>query len=485
MKFMSSALSLILCLMATGCAKNYQEVIEGLDAKEQSVIKHHAILIHKDGKYIPQGNIQELPEQRDIIFEQIQTFLKGGGACDPIPDNKNILIYIHGGLNSEDVAIRRAIKATQQMIPDPQKLACAKTYPIFINWRSGPVTTLGDHYFRIRDGEEDKTAPFTSPIYFLGDLARTVGNTPMAWCHEGYQVINASHSSALDLLGKDPEHLKKEAKENKLVFDSAKDEKNRWNLWRRAVWVVTAPFKIISTPFAFTLGTPAWDNMKRRTHTMFTPQPKDKTAGLQPDGDTRKFLKELNAHVKKIRSEGNQEFELTLMGHSMGGIVLNRALRDLSDDLTEVDNIVYMASADNLQNYLDATIPMIKKAVDHQKKPPQIYNLHLHPENEDREISSCGLAPSGSLLAWIDHTYDTPEYVLQRTSGRWTNIRRVHNLIPTELRENYHFRVFERGSSKKRPQTHGSFDDFNFWDKSFWNGTKEPQSWNKTTSICQ
>jgi len=220
--------------------------------------------------------------------------------------------------------------------------------------------------------------------------------------------------------------------------------------------------------------------MKRRTHTMFTAQNGDNNNLVMPDGAARNFLKLLTQRIKERRGEQKcPKFELTLMGHSMGGIIINRALRDLPDDLTEVDNLVYMASADNLQNYLDATLPLINK-----KNKLMVYNLHLHPENEDREISSGGLTPSGSLLAWIDHTYDTPEYILQRTSGRWSNIRLVLDLIrdetkPNEIKtnkkpllKNYRFTVFGRGEAKNGPQTHGSFDDFNFWEKSYWTGEK-------------
>lgn len=475
MKISLPVLLLVLSLMATGCAKDYTETLDDLDTQEKLWIKRHVININKDGEYRPlftslntDTKSSSEKEQYDLIINQIDAFLEKVNSCKSPPNKKNILIYAHGGLNSDEAAIKRAVNATKEMIPDPKNLACADTYPIFINWRSGPLTTLGDHYFRIRDGEISETAPYTSPIYMAGDLAKTIGNTPMAWYHEGYQVINTT------FLSNDEQDLENDACRGEVFFDTEKDKEHRWNFWRRAVWVVTAPFKLITTPFVFTFGTPAWDNMKRRTHTMFTAENDFKKSETSiptlvpdmtpPNGATLRFLKRLNNHVKGARGN-HPELELTLMGHSMGGIIINRALRDLPD--LEVDNIVYMASADNLQNYLDTTIPQVEK-----RKSLQIYNLHLHPENEDREISSGGLAPSGSLLAWIDHTYDTPEYILQRTSGRWSNIRRVRNFIPVTSLSNYHFTVFGRGPAKNGPQTHGSFDDFNFWEKSYWTGEK-------------
>ncbi len=470
MKSSLPVLLLVSCLMATGCAKDYTETIKSLDVDDYSRVQRHVVSINKDGT--PRSpNTGDAQKQYDLILAQIDAFLKEDNSCNPHPNNKNILIYVHGGLNSDEAAIKRAVNATKKMIPDPKNLACADTYPIFIDWRSGPFTTLSDHYFRIRDGEvHDNIALYTSPIYMVGDLAKTIGNTPMAWYHEGYQAISTSARH-----GRVEDDLDSECQKNPDSLTKTADDDNSWNVWRKAKWWVTAPIKLITTPFVFTFGTPAWDNMKRRTHTMFTAQNGDNKNLVMPDGAARNFLKLLTQRVKERRAEQKcPKFELTLMGHSMGGIIINRALRDLPDDLTEVDNLVYMASADNLQNYLDATLPLIKK-----KNSLRIYNLHLHPENEDREISSGGLTPSGSLLAWIDHTYDTPEYILQRTSGRWSNIRLVLDLIRDETKPaekklliNYHFTVFGRGPTEKSPQTHGSFDDFKFWEKSYWTGTK-------------
>lgn len=499
MKLFSSVLFLILCLLTTGCAKNYMERLKDDDqslANDRLLIERHVIRIHKDGKRLhpfmdknQTENDKDEKAQYQEIIKQIDEFLKKDSACHPSPE-KNILIYFHGGLNHENDALERAVKATKKICAPPNDFAvngvpvnevgstakipeCTTTYPLFINWRSGPFTTLGDHYFRVRDGEvKENSAPYTSPIYMVGDLAKTIGNTPMAWYHEGYQSIRTSvrYDNDNDKLSADQTEYKDEY--GVPLIRKTDDDKRVWrNVGRITRWWMTAPIKIITTPFVFTFGTPAWDNMKRRTHTMFTDQKENNPVSL--DGAARNFLKLLTNHVHELRKNNKAlKFKLTLMGHSMGGIIINRALRDLPDDLTEVDNLVYMASADNLQNYLDATLPLVKK-----NDSIRIYNLHLHPENENREVSSGGLAPSGSLLVWIDHTYDTPEYILQRTSGRWSNIRQVLDLIRrTEsnrnLLQNYRFTVFGRGPDKKSPQIHGSFDDFNFWEKSYWTGEK-------------
>jgi pimeloyl-ACP methyl ester carboxylesterase len=193
---------------------------------------------------------------------------------------------------------------------------------------------------------------------------------------------------------------------------------------------------------------------------------------IPPSGAAYLFLKKLNEKLKEVRKK-YPKFEVTLMGHSMGGIVINQALLRLPE--FDVDNIVYMGSADSLQNYLNVTNILFHYR---KEKNLNIYNLHLHPENENREITAYGVAPSGSLLAWIDHSYGAPEYILQRTSGRWSNMRKALNLIPVEQRDKHHFKVFGRGSEGASPQKHGHFDnpDFEFWEKTFWSGKQVKKS---------
>ena len=351
-----------------------------------------------------------------------------------------------------------------------------KTFPVFITWRSDYLSTLGDHYFLVRYGETSKYAPLTSPIYMIGDLFKTIGNIPMAWYREGYQMITTSW------LNDDEEDLNQDLgkyqKEGVDIALAGQDDTKRWNVQRKSVWFLTAPIKLVTTPFVVTYGEPAWNNMKRRTSTMFMSEndlkfkETDTAAGevteheIPPSGAAQIFLRRLNDRIKEFRKD-HPAFEVTLIGHSMGAIIINQALLSLPE--FDVDNIVYMASADNLQNYINVTKILLQNKK-RQNRKFNIYNLFLHPENENREIRALGIAPSGSLLAWIDHSYGTPEYILQRTAGRWANMRKIIDLIPDEDRPFHHFKIFGRASHKVSPQDHGAFDEFRFWDNSFWSG---------------
>ena len=159
------------------------------------------------------------------------------------------------------------------------------------------------------------------------------------------------------------------------------------------------------------------------------------------------------------------------MGHSMGAIIVNRVLA-LGLDL-EVKNIVHLASADSIKNLLGTVAPYL---IENQKT--KFYSLSLHPNNENRERNSLlhipGLLPSGSLLNWIDNMYTTPETVIDKRSGSWSNIERTLALIPDRARKNMHFKIFGEtpdfmvNDFVVSPQKHGDFGKMKFWDKSQW-----------------
>jgi len=407
--------------------------------------------------------------QRDA-FDTITNRIDGYSEIDS-EGYKHVLIYIHGGLNMRSTSFKRVVK---QMTP----ILTTGKYPVFINWRSGAVTCLKDHYFRIRDGEISPEAPGTSPVYIVGDLFKVIGNAPMAWWKEGQTSFKST-------AGRNDSFVPKDAGKYENVLFQGDDEKFQ-KTYRSLWWILTSPLKLVVTPFTFTLGKPAWDNMKRRVHTQFI-RPGDlshaevpalvPTEELTPGGEgaTLAFLRHLNEHIVS----NNQKIRLTLVGHSMGGIIVNRILTHFPE--LPVENIVYMASADNLQNFIDATVPFVYKGQNNPTgRAVRVYSLHLHPENEDREVSAVGAAPSGSLLVWIDHSYEEPEYTLQRTAGRWYNMRQVFNLIPSDIRTAYRFKVFGRSERPCfSPQKHGAFDDsfFPFWDESFW--------WRGADHYCQ
>ena len=95
----------------------------------------------------------------------------------------------------------------------------------------------------------------------------------------------------------------------------------------------------------------------------------------------------------------------------MGAIIVNRIIGPDFD--LPIRIIVHVASADSINNLLYFVVPYLMQG----KNPVRFYSPSLHPENEDREVSVCEVAPSGSPLVRVDdvftHTPDGPRPALR------------------------------------------------------------------------
>lgn len=91
------------------------------------------------------------------------------------------------------------------------------------------------------------------------------------------------------------------------------------------------------------------------------------------------------------------------------------------------------------------------------------FNISLHPDRDSRELTAFGLAPGGSLLGWIDNFYLRSPSDLDRTLGRWDNVRRLMHQFTDNSGELYGldrqmtFTVLGKGDDK--PFGHGDFTD--------------------------
>jgi len=381
----------------------------------------------------------------DLILDGIQRFPKNSDG------EIEVLIYVHGGLNTKESALERA----QEKYKEIKYSDVEKKYPIFINWRSGPVTTYSSHLTRIRQGDISSTAPLTSPIYFLTDVGNSLINIPKSWFVTGEHSLDSTFF-------RDDEYLEKYKKgDNGVLFTG---DLNDYSTFGRSFWwVVTSPAKLITTPFTYTMARPAWDIMLRRTNTLFY-KPSDLQNGNHDDGYGSEmgtgalsvFLLQMEALIKTKKLP----VKITLIGHSMGAIVVNKMVN--MDIELPYENIVHMASADSIKNLFEQVVPYLSV------HDANFYSLSLHPENEDREVSAWGLTPSGSLLVWIDDMFTSPETVLDKRSGRWENMERVLKLIPDNARKKMYFKIYGLNDSGLEPQKHGEFGDLSFWLKETW-----------------
>jgi hypothetical protein len=260
--------------------------------------------------------------------------------------------------------------------------------------------------------------------------------------------------------------------------------------------VITFPVKLATSPLIDAMGKSAWDNMLRRTENIYpsqlpvTPQKRatrqrgavrEEITGITPA--LPYFMKRLT------QADPSERLQITLVGHSMGTILLDRLVRDSRLKFT---NIVYLAAATTIQDFQ-------LQAADYLKKHPdtKFYNASLHPVAESREMNFFDLPPRGSLLEWIDNFLSTPLNVNDRTLGKWDNLFEVNPRGHYEIDELIHgmadkqmnFKAYNAGHGSKprppgyqwvppgqtisgawkdMPQKHGDFSDMPFWDPKFW-----------------
>ena len=179
---------------------------------------------------------------------------------------------------------------------------------------------------------------------------------------------------------------------------------------------------------------------------------------------------------------GKEEWEVVLIGHSMGTIVVNEIVRQFGEPLDSAhrhdqplfDKIVYMAAACSLRDYLN-TIPHYLE----EYQEPRMYHLLLQDNAEAAEQFLWSSLP-GSLLVWIDGFFARPDSPLDLVSGRYQNLLRIVHLHDRPgIQPRISIKAFSFGERviETSPQGHGDFDTFPFWKEQFWRTTdKDPFS---------
>jgi len=514
----------LMSLCLTACASSYT----GKITKET---KNHMINVAEDGNVYPATPgtytylIDELDDQKLLnslsqeYDNHINEIINGIKVHQWKGKKKKIMIFIHGGLNTSEGSLHRVERDFKKILNDD-------IYPVFINWRSGGLSSYGAHLTKIRDGEETDWAFATAPIYLISDFLSGIAIAPVAWLEQG-------ELSYRDSALREDEKLCEFDPNNFLGNIDCPGSVDR--SWFEAIgssvyWWATAAPKLITTPFTYSFGKPSWDVMNRRARTMlfktceFTHDCRlDKSVSLETpsylkyyqdhlkNGDLQNSCMARLTYEKTLISGTNQanrfeyemcsgalsvflqklavslcrkdfgitepcslgDYEISLVGHSMGAIVIGEVLKNHA--YIPFQNIVFMGGAirgidaiQSLGGYMN------------QHKKTKFYNLSLHPKNEDLE-SSYGVLPSGSLLVWIDTMYGLPETEFDLMFGRWKNARKQVAEFTPGVACRMHFKVF--GFNEKiEPQQHGEFDEFEYWDKAFWFDSNKSKAISK---ICK
>ncbi len=404
-------------------------------------------------------------------------------------NSSRVLIYIHGGLNSQPGSIDNA----HRLHPLIEKEGL---YPLFINWQSSLGSSYVDHLLFIRQGKDRGwKGVFLSPFYFLIDLSRGVVRLPIVWYFRVREWVDqAARGGTSDFhhANRAVELFSGKHTGNRLIPIAAGEDKTATNPLRgglRFIWYVgTLPLRGLGTLLIDTAGQGGWDVMLRRTRLLFQWEDEftsemEKRIHRKPEG-LLLLMDRLGLLQEELELKG-QKLDFILVAHSMGAIVANQLLQHrrayFKSDPAELGQpwkpgnslrvpafreIVYMAAACTVRDFEASVFPYLETHVD-----VVIHNLMLHPRSEVEETNLSDCSPRGSLLVWIDDYLAKPLTPLDRTAGRYENLMPALHGIPESLRSRIRVKVFDRGVPSQ-PQRHGEFNEggdgdekFRFWMK--------------------
>lgn len=496
MKFCRAFQPLVIGLLfCTGCQYHFIPA----QGTEQYVLAFnedgHTVDIHRDFKPDTRG------DQTEGRFADLFGAMDCYFRCHP-DQPRRILIFAHGGLTTQDADIQRA----QWQIPAIKR---AGFYPVFIDWNAEFPSSYFEHLAYVRQGEKSKTVDhfLTAPLYLLGDLGCGIARAPSIWTqlsgvdapladarlkamaeHQPHWLVDwttlnvgKQYLQLADWYSDGAAPLPKDGEVPPISISMGAEMRTPqcW-FWDGAEFLGTDPLKYLCVPLLAALGTPAWENMSRRTATLFedpteynvlqqTHMNIDQLLQTGPPGHFEVFLRELETHIADLdKAEPGRAVHVTLVGHSMGTMVLNKALHRHPN--LPVDNIVYMAAACSVRDCVANVVPFL---VDHPQT--QFYDLCLHPTCEIADVELFDLPPRGSLLVWIDEFLNAPQTMADRTFGRWQNVIPHVYLFPQSIWAQFHIKAFDMTphgetwlDGKPEPQRHGDFSEMPYWDQSFW-----------------
>jgi pimeloyl-ACP methyl ester carboxylesterase len=405
---------------------------------------------------------------------------------------KEIVIYIHGGLNNIDGAIAKSAVLTDMF--DEQHTS---QYFIGICWNSNLMPTYGQHLFGVREGlHQGPKAIATSPAMLISDLGGAAARLPMnlaSFLWQDAYTVNPRGFTRRKLADRRYKQIRKSAKNTKLerlIVGDASDERSRAMRLSSDFgrWVITYPVKVPSTLFLDLLGVQPWKNMLRRTRTMFERESEfipmlefedaerlNTYLGYPPENAVP-FLDKLNYtgrkgamwHFGNYLASGRaawasgERSTITIIGHSMGAIVACELLQRFH--ALPVDNVVFEAAACSVSNFKTNVIPFLEEqnlrahvATVEGEDPANVvkthvYNLCLHDdaENAEKNPGEFDLSQRGSLLTWIDTLYQSPESENDRTFGRWANAILATDDFPSDVLDRITIKEFGRDRWRER-----------------------------------
>lgn len=448
-------------------------------------LAHHVLATDANGRIVDLRTGEALGPGKPIdqlISNLLQEAHEGATACAAragIGARRELLIHIHGGMNAAQDSLGSAQDALQRMEQDPQA-----PHPIFITWPSGALSTYSDHLLEIRQGQRWPQAMgwASAPLVLVSDVASSVAAAPVTLLYQWLLDLRVASKVAfdwnLDRATADEEALWKVARDAGYHVRRGGYSRGAWAQFGRFVsyWLSQPPKIVFQILFLNGLGQGAWEVMLHRTRSMFhgpdeyalSSERRAEPAALRAHVEDKKarlhaFFDRLARETCAAEPGGKPCWDITLVGHSMGAIVINDVLTTYPE--LPIKNIVYMAPACSVRDAQKMVVPYLRR---HQGT--RFFLLTLHPTAEADEKFSMlpwyDLVPRGSLLEWIDNWYTTPASHADRTLGKWLNvIPAIH--VFADVRARVFLKSFTVGG-EPAPERHGDFNDFAFWTPAFW-----------------
>jgi pimeloyl-ACP methyl ester carboxylesterase len=484
---------------------------------DSALLCRHVIEVNPEGFLVdlrPQANGRVIKTPEELSYYLQSTIFEGLRKSRM----SRVLLFVHGGLNDRKEGLAHFTDDYGQIQGD--------YYPVFVVWPSGLKGTYLEHLLWVRQGIKAETfnekafSLSTAPLMLLADLGRAFTRLPMV-------IANNSKSDIETVVpirsreGGAAVQQYKELVENGFGVAIGDDYSATLDrITRDTTYWATLPLKYVLASFVDGLGKGAWDNMLRRTQQVYpgrwteqavgwnqqAPSPARQAVGTRLSQTKRqqrqaqRYAAAALPMLMKILAD-HTNVDLTLIGHSMGTIVLNRVVRDAE---VEFARIIYMGAACSVEDFSQSVMPYLEK-----HSQTQFYNLSLHPVAEAGEWYpwAADLPPRGSLLIWIDNFLSNPVTEQERTLGRWRNLFRsgptgepiIHRFFVqpgTNLEQRLHFRAFSVGLSDKlrelkyqwnddpqhqnarqrcdTPLSHGDFTEVPYWTPEFWWPSPQP-----------
>ena len=439
----------VVSLLFTSCAYLVPRPIANVPVTHIAMFDGAGTLVDPSHNVDPDKHwlFRHYPEPKDPAGAR-KAILDDMIANAPMVNGKRqLLLYIHGGMKFQVSSVENAAELYKYMASRK-----APVYPIFINWQSSFFSTYWDHIAHIRQGQywTGKGTILLVPLWVISDVVRAVGHAPLDAFYEIKTIYDgvkpAPFYDTIKTAGGKP-----------LMYHGEDMRSTPRKAAGLAIETVTLPLKFVTAPLVDGFGTGAWDAMQHRTTALFQsdhefnealPVVRDANGGLSI------FLRELEG---RIRKDGNP-WSITLVGHSMGAIVVNQIVARHPN--LPIDRIVYLSAACSMEDYRSTIVPYLER-----HPHVTMHHLILERHAEAREWNAYDVVPRGTLLIWTDNLLSKPASVLERRTGRYTNLMRDIHSTPPSIVDRVTVLTFDGGPQlvKTQPQSHTGASLVEFW----------------------